>query len=82
MVAARWYYRRREPKSALIYCDQVIEEYPENPEWVEALYLKGLILIDRGQNEEAIAHFTRILAYPDDHHLKHDAERQIKRARQ
>jgi len=85
LASARWYYRRHEPKAALIYCDKVIESYPENRYWAEAVYLKGMILLDRGQNEEAIAEFTRLLAYPDDanvSHLKHDAEAQIKRARE
>jgi outer membrane protein assembly factor BamD len=81
LTAARYYYRRREPKAALVYCDRVIENYPENKFWAEAIYLKGVILLDRGQNEEAIAQFTRLLEYPDEG-LKRDAEAQIKQARQ
>jgi outer membrane protein assembly factor BamD len=82
LESARWYYRRKEPKAALVYCDKVIENYPENEYWAEAVYLKGLILLDRGQNEEAIAQFTRLLEYPEDISLKRDAEAQIKRARE
>ena len=81
LTSARWYYRRREPLAALVYCDKVIDNYPDNTYWAEAVYLKGLILIDRGQNEEAIAQFTRLLEYPDDK-LKRDAAEQIKRARE
>lgn len=81
LTAARWYYRRKEPKSALVYCDRVIENYPDNQYWAEAVYLKGIILVDRGQNEEAIAQFTRLLEYPDDR-LKRNAADQIKRARE
>jgi outer membrane protein assembly factor BamD len=81
LLSARWYYRRREPKAALVYCDKVINNYPENKHWEEAVYLKGLILIDRGQNEEAIAQFTRLLEASDDADMKRDAEAQIKRAR-
>jgi outer membrane protein assembly factor BamD len=81
LTAARWYYRRREPKAALVFCDKVIENYPGNRHWAEAVYLKGLILIDRAQNEEAIAQFTRLLDYPDDK-IKRDAAEQIKRARE
>lgn len=80
LTAARWYYRRREPKAALVYCDKVIDSYPENKYWAEAVYLKGVILLDRGQNEEAIAQFTRLLEYPDDA-LKRQAEEQIRQAR-
>ena len=81
LIAARWYYRRREPKSALVYCDKVIENYPDNHFWAEAVYLKGVILVDRGQNEEAIAQFTRLLEFPDEK-LKRNAAEQIKRARE
>jgi outer membrane protein assembly factor BamD len=81
LISARYYYRRKEPKAALVYCDKVIENYPDNTYWAEAVYLKGIILIDRGQNEEAIAQFTRLLEYPDER-LKRDAAEQIKRARE
>lgn len=81
LIAARYYYKRKEPKAALVYCDKVIDNYPENKFWAEAIYLKGQILIDRGQNEEAIAQFTRLLEYPDDA-LKRQAEAKIKEARQ
>ena len=81
LESARWYYKRREPKAALVYCDRVINNYPDNKHWEEAVYLKGLILIDRGQNEEAIAQFTRLLESSDDASMKRDAEAQIKRAR-
>lgn len=80
LTAARWYYRRHEPKAALIYCDKVIDTYPDNEYWAQAVYLKGVILVDRGQNEDAIAQFTRLLEYPDEK-LKRDALEQIKRAR-
>jgi outer membrane assembly lipoprotein YfiO len=81
LTSAHYYYRRKEPKAALVYCDKVIDNYPENRYWAEAIYLKGVILLDRGQNEEAIAQFTRLLEYPDEG-LKRDAEAQIKQARQ
>lgn len=81
LTSARWYYRRKEPKAALVYCDKVIEGYPDNEWWAQAVYLKGIILVDRGQTEEAIAQFTRLLEYPDEK-LKRDALDQIKRARE
>jgi outer membrane protein assembly factor BamD len=80
-TSARWYYRRHEPKAALVYCDKVIDNYPDNKYWAESVYLKGLILLDRAQNEEAIAQFTRLLDYPDES-LKRQAEAKIKEARQ
>jgi outer membrane protein assembly factor BamD len=80
-TSARWYDRRHEFGAALIYCDKIIESYPENDYWVEALYLKGSILLNRGENESAIAQFTRILEYPEDHPRKRDAQAMIGRAR-
>lgn len=77
-TAARWYYRRHEPAAAIIYCDKIIENYPDNPYWVEALYLKGIALSDRARYEEAVVQFKRILEYPGDHRLKHDAEKRIR----
>lgn len=81
LESARWYYRRREPKAAMVYCDKVIDNYPDNQYWEQAMYLKGLILIDRAQNEQAIEQFTKLIAATKDDVMKHDAEDQIKRAR-
>lgn len=81
LESARWYYRRREPKAALIYCEKVINNYPDNKYWDQAMYLKGLILVDRAQDQEAIEQFTRLIEATKDESLKHDAEAQIKRVR-
>jgi outer membrane protein assembly factor BamD len=81
LEAARWYYRRKEPKAALVYCDKVINNYPENKYWEEAMFLKGVILIDRAQDQEAIEQFTRLIAATKDEGMKRDAEAQIERAR-
>ncbi len=79
--AAKWYYRQREPKAALVYCDKIIRDYPDNEYWAEALLLKGQILIDRGDNDGAIEQFTQIIAYPGDLPQKKEAEERIKEAR-
>jgi len=81
-TAARWYYRQREPQAALVYCDKIIREYPDNEYWAEALLLKGQILADRGDTEGAIEQFTQIIAYPGDLSQKKEAERRIKDVRQ
>jgi outer membrane protein assembly factor BamD len=81
LESAQWYYRRREPKAAMVYCDRVIDNYPDNKYWEQAMYLKGLILIDRAQNDQAIEQFTKLIAATKDDAMKHDAEDQIKRAR-
>lgn len=79
--AAKWYYRQREPKAALVYCEKIIREYPDNEYWAEALLLKGQILIDRGDNQGAIEQYTQIIAYPGDLPQKKEAEQRIKEAR-
>lgn len=81
LESARWYYRRKEPKAALVYCDKVINNYPDNKHWEEAMFLKGIILIDRAQDQEAIEQFTRLIEATKDPGMKRDAEAQIKRAR-
>ncbi len=79
--AAKWYYRQREPKAALVYCEKIIRDYPDNEYWAEALLLEGQILIDRGDTEGAIKAFTQIIAYPGELPQKREAERRIKEAR-
>ena len=80
-TAAKWYYRQREPQAALVYCEKIIREYPDNEYWAEALLLKGQILADRGDTEGAIQQFTQILAYPGDLPQKKEAENKIKEVR-
>lgn len=81
-TAAKWYYRQREPKAALVYCDKVIHDYPDNAFWAEALLLKGQILLDRGDKQGAIEQYTQIIAYPGDLAQKRQAEARIREARQ
>jgi outer membrane protein assembly factor BamD len=81
LESARWYYRRKEPKAALVYCEKVINNYPDNKHWEEAMFLKGVILIDRAQDQEAIEQFTRLIEATKDPGMKRDAEAQIKKAR-
>ncbi len=79
--SAKWYYRQREPKAALVYCEKIIRDYPDNEFWADALLLKAQILIDRGDNEGAIEQYTQIIAYPGDLPQKKEAEERIKEAR-
>lgn len=81
-TSAKWYYRQHEPKAALVYCDKIVREYPDNAYWAEALLLKAQILLDRGDREGAIQQFTQIIAYPGDLPHKREAQRRIKEARQ
>ena len=80
--SAKWYYRQHEPKAALVYCEKIIREHPDNPFWAEALLLKAQILLDRGDTQGAIEQYTQIIAYPGDLPQKKEAEARIKEARQ
>jgi len=79
--AARWYFRRKNGAAVIIYCDKIIENYPDNRYWGQALLLKGEVLLRRGQNEDAISQYTRVLDSSMDDNLKDEAERRIREAR-
>lgn len=82
MISARWYFKRKRYRSALIYCDKVIDKYPENEFWAEALYYKGLIKLRMGEKDEAIRYFMQVIDYPEDLGVKHWARTMIEEARE
>jgi len=81
MIALRWYYKRGRFKAAMIYCDKIIDSYPDNEFYVEALYLKGTILLAFGEVEEAAQLFSAVLAWPEDLRVKAHAEEKLQEAR-
>ena len=81
ILTARWYQRQKRPKAALIYCDRIISEYPDNIFWAEAHYIKGSILLRQGNRDDAVFHFNQVISYAGDTRLKRDAEAKIKQAR-
>ena len=76
----RWYYKRKRYRSALIYAEKVIDSYPENQFWAEALYYKGLIKMKMGEKDEALRCFSQVIAYPEDLNLKSWAQTAIEEA--
>ena len=80
MISARWYYKRKRFRSALIYCDKVINQYPNNEFWAEALYYKGLIKLEMGEKDEAIRYFSQVIDYPEDVGVKHWARTMLEEA--
>jgi outer membrane protein assembly factor BamD len=78
----RWYYRIKKYNAALIYCDKIIESYPDNKFWAQAVYYKGLILMGRGKRDEAAQQFALVLAYPDDVPVKKDARDRLEDMRE
>ncbi|MDH3197590.1 MAG: outer membrane protein assembly factor BamD [Candidatus Krumholzibacteria bacterium] len=82
MIALRWYYKRGRFQATLIYCDKIIDSYPDNEFYVEALYLKGTILFAFGEVDEAVQLFSRVMAWPEDLRVKAYAEEKLKEARE
>jgi outer membrane assembly lipoprotein YfiO len=81
LANARFYLRNKRPKSAEVYLDKVIVNYPNNDFWASAVYFKGKILLDRGETDEAIRMFSQVMAYPRDIDVKKDAARELQRLR-
>jgi outer membrane protein assembly factor BamD len=81
-LSLHWYYRTKKYDAALIYCDKIIEKYPDNEYWVRAVYHKGLILQEKGQRDEAARHFAQVLDYPEELGVKDDARRRLEDMRQ
>jgi len=82
MMALRWYYKRGKYQAALIYCDKIIENYPDNEFAAEALYVKGEILFAFGEVDEAAQLFSRVMAFPEDLRVKAYAEEKLKEIRE
>jgi outer membrane protein assembly factor BamD len=79
---ALFYYRGKRWRSALIYFDKVIDDYPDNTYWARACFYKGLILVKRGETDEAVRMFSKVMAYPEDVDVKPGAQRELRKLRQ
>jgi outer membrane protein assembly factor BamD len=77
-----YYYRRKKWTAALIYFDKVIDNYPENEFWARSAYFGGIILEDRGRQDDAIRYYSMVLTYPEDLRFKSDARRRLEKLRQ
>ena len=66
----RFYFRRKKMRAALIYFNKVIDSYPDNEFWARSLYYKGLILLERGEEEQAKHHLGQVLTYSQDLDIK------------
>ncbi len=81
-LSVRWYYRTKKYNAAMIYCDRIDESFPDNEFWAKAVYYKGLILMERGERDEAARQFSRVLAYPEDISVKEDARDRLEDMRE
>jgi len=82
LSTARFYFRHKKDRAASIYCDKIIEKFPDNEAWAEAHYIKGCILLTRGEKDEAARHFSLIMSYPEDLRLKDLAQAKLKETRE
>ncbi|MDH3217398.1 MAG: outer membrane protein assembly factor BamD [Candidatus Krumholzibacteria bacterium] len=78
---AMFYVRKKRASSSIIYLDKIITKYPNNDFWARAFYLKGKILLERGETEEAIRMFSQVMAYPRDVDVKEEARRELQKLR-
>jgi outer membrane protein assembly factor BamD len=77
-----WFYlKKKRSRSAMIYFDKIIEDYPNNKYWARALFYKGTILVRRGETDEAIRLFSQVIAYPDQVEVKEMARKELARLR-
>lgn len=81
MLTVRLYFRSDAYRAVIIYCDKIIDHYPDNEHWAEALYFKGLVKLLWGEKDEAARYFAQVIAYPDDLSIKLDAQSKLKEAR-
>jgi outer membrane protein assembly factor BamD len=79
---ALFYYRNKRWRSALIYFDKVIDNYPDNKFWARSCFYKGLILVKRDETDEAVRMFSKVMAYPEDVDVKPGAQRELRRLRE
>ena len=80
-LSAMFYMRNKRYRSAMIYFDKIIDNYPNNDYWARALYEKGVILRKRGEIDEAVRAFSEVLAYPNDVEVKKKARDELKKLR-
>lgn len=73
----KYYFKRKKFRAAMIYFDKIIDNYPDNEFWVRALFLKGVILQDRGDKDAARQNLARVLSYPDDLDVKDEARARL-----
>jgi outer membrane assembly lipoprotein YfiO len=76
-ISVRWYYRTKKYDAVIIYCDKIIDNYPDNEYWARAHYYKGLALLQKGQREEAAGEFSQVLGYPEEVAVKQQARERL-----
>lgn len=65
LTNAMFYVRHERYRSALVYLDKVIDNYPDNPYWLRALLEKARVVDRWGRRDEAIRLLLQVVEYPD-----------------
>lgn len=78
LVTVKWYVKRKRFRAARIYCDKIIDNYPDNPSWAEAMFYKATILTRSGENDEAAELLRRVVSYPGDLDIKSEAQARLR----
>ena len=79
---ARLYFKKNYRRSAEIYFDKILDNYPNNAYWARAAYFKGVIVLWRGEIDEAIRWFSAVVNYPEDVEVRPAAQRELQKLRQ
>ena len=83
MQTVELYYRRGALRAVEIYCDKIIDTYPNNYYWAQAYYYKGMVKLIYGDNNAAAFCFQSVIDYGEDAGtLRFDAEERLKEAQQ
>ena len=81
MQTVELYYRRGAVRAVEIYCDKIIEAYPNNYYWAKAYYYKGMVKLIYGDKQAAAFCFQQVIDYGEDAGtLRFDAEDRLKEA--
>lgn len=66
--AAKHYFEHEKYRSCVAVCNQVLSQYKNRSEAIEAAFIVALCYRQAGQHEEAIATFDRVSKMPQAHH--------------
>jgi outer membrane protein assembly factor BamD len=76
---ARFYLRRKVERSAKIYLDKIIQDYPGNDYWAAAMYFRGLLFLEDGDSTAAVQMFEGVVNYPKTLDITEEARLELKR---
>jgi outer membrane protein assembly factor BamD len=76
---ARFYLRHKIARSAKIYLDKVIQDYPGNDHWARAMYFRGMLYLEEGDEKAAAEMFQGVINYPKTLDITEEARAELER---